>query len=54
MEIEPEKITFFIKLKKGGKMKKQVKILKEGKKVVPKLKKVAKKATKGCRKSYPY
>ena len=35
-------------------MKKQVKVLREGKKVVPNLKRTAKNATQGCRKSYPY
>lgn len=35
-------------------MKKQIKVLKEGKRVPKNLRKVASKATKGCRKSYPY
>jgi len=35
-------------------MQRKIKVLTEGKKVVPALRRVAKKATKGCRKSYPY
>ena len=53
-------ITLTIKFK-GRKMKQKksvcpskIKICREGSRVVPNLKKVAKKATKGCRKSYPY
>ena len=48
------KITFLIKFNRGGTVKRQIKVLTEGKKVVPALKRIAKKATKGCRKSYPY
>lgn len=55
--MEVSKITIFMKLKKGGKSmacKKNIKVLKEGKKVVPSLKKTAAKAVKDTRKSYPY
>lgn len=44
-----------MKLKNGGKSmacKKNIKVLKEGKKVVPALKKVANKAIKDTKKSY--
>ena len=47
------KVTFLIKFR-GKQMQRKIKVLTEGKKVVPALRRVAKKATKGCRKSYPY
>mgnify|MGYP003377975465 CR=1 FL=1 len=54
--MEIDRVTIFIKPRKGGNMayKKNMKILKQGRKVAPALKRVAVKAVKDTRKSYPY
>ena len=53
--MEIERVTIFMKLKKGGNMscKKNIKVLKAGKKVVPALKRTANKAIKDIKKTYP-
>jgi len=48
--MEIDRVTIFMKLK-GGQMKKNIKVLKEGKKVVPNLKRTATKAVKDTRKN---
>jgi hypothetical protein len=53
--MEIDRVTIFMKLKKqGGNMAKNIKVLREGKKVCPSLKRVAKKAVKDTKKTYPY
>jgi len=55
--MEVDKVTIFMKLKKGGinmAKPKNIKVLREGKRVAPNLKRVARKAVKDTRKSYPY
>jgi hypothetical protein len=55
--MEIDRVTIFMELKKGGinmAKTKNIKVLREGKIVAPNLKRVAKKAVKDTRKSYPY